>query len=166
MSLFIAVAGLLAAMTFSDSHAVERQLAVERIEEQLRGELARLQHAVHAYRRDHDRWPGTDPYRESGEQGRRASAPWLVRQLLLSSDESGRCAYAESWSHPFGPYLWAGMPSNPVNGLSNVRVIELDEEVPTSPDGTTGWIYDPQSGRVRINSEGTFQREGTRFYDL
>lgn len=166
MSLFLAVAGLLAAMAFSDSHALERQLEVERIERDVSSELARLQHAVLSYRSDHGRWPGTDPYCDPSEGGARATSAWLVRQLLLCSDDAGRCAYAESWTHPFGPYLWGGMPINPVNGLSNVRSIAPGEAFPADPDGESGWLYDPSTGRVRANCEGLLQREGTRFYDL
>ncbi len=102
-------------------------------------DLAALNGAVDAFRRDHD---GLLP----GRDGDAFRAELLVRQLTLptardgSIHERGCC----------GPYLRAGLPGNPLDGSGEVRVVAIGP-VP-GPDGNGGWLYHAPTGRFHSNS--------------
>jgi hypothetical protein len=49
-------------------------------------------------------------------------------------------------SHPYGPYLPSGIPSNPLTGVSTV--MPVGQFPPDSPTGTGGWIYEQKTGRI------------------
>lgn len=122
--------------------------------------LVTLRDAVAAYRADHGRWPG------SRAQDPQAASERFTAQLTRITSRRGEVA-PHAW-HPtarFGPYLFE-LPENPANGLASVRVLGPDEEVPTEPDGTSGWLFDPRSGTVRANGVGTVPGTRRRLYDL
>lgn len=102
-------------------------------------DLSALQFAVEEYQRDHEgRLPGSD--------GVLVRAELLVQQLTMptspdgSIHEGGGC----------GPYLRAGVPPNPLDGIDEVRVVTVGS-VPAA-DGSGGWIFHPPSGRFHANT--------------
>ncbi|MEM7202795.1 MAG: prepilin-type N-terminal cleavage/methylation domain-containing protein [Planctomycetota bacterium] len=72
-------------------------------------------------------------------------------QLLLASQADGSTAAIGTSGYDYGPYISEAVPENPVNGLSTVQVVADGATFPAADD-STGWIYQPEIGRVRANS--------------
>lgn len=81
----------------------------------------------------------------------------LVNQMTCHSDINFNLSMA---TLPYGPYL-AKMPANPMNGRDTVKVIGNNQALPL-PDGSTGWIYQPQTQTVIANIAGK-DDSGTSF---
>lgn len=165
LALALALGGLLAVLALPDSHALARQLETERVERSLCRGLAALRTAVGAYHNEHGAWPGADPEPRTDERRPLHTSGWFARQLLSHSDAAGHCTAGVSPSHPFGPYM-AELPTNPVNGRNDVRVLRPSQAMPELPDGLSAWIYDPLAGELRANCTGTTQQGEVRFFDL
>jgi type II secretory pathway pseudopilin PulG len=124
-----------------------------------RQSLETIREAVEEYRLDHGRLPGN---------GLRGEDPLEVfmEQLTSRTTVTGAVPVLpwDSRAH-FGPYL-VELPTNPFNGLANVRVLERGERFPRRPDGRTGWIYHPRTGIVRANARGELPGASQRIYDL
>jgi type II secretory pathway pseudopilin PulG len=73
-------------------------------------------------------------------------------QMTHSSDVNCNFSTPGGQTYPYGPYL-AAMPTNPVNGKSTVEVIGNNQGIPVA-DGSTGWIYKPQTQEVIANVVG------------
>jgi type II secretory pathway pseudopilin PulG len=119
--------------------------------------LAEFRRGIQAYGLDHGRPPGF----EAGAGGT-ACAEALEQQLLLPTNRAGE------WGpgYALGPYLPEGLPANPINGHTSVRVLGSDEPWPLSADGTHGWIYDPRTGLLRLDADGRVPVLGVRYFDL
>ena len=65
----------------------------------------------------------------------------LVRQLTLPTDARGQVLPGG----PFGPYLKAGIPPNPWNGSSDVKIVSTAALPPI--DGSTGWVFHVPTGQ-------------------
>jgi len=65
----------------------------------------------------------------------------------------------------FGPYL-KKMPANPLNGLSTILIVPNGSSMPPGglPDGSTGWIYKPQTLELIPNTPGN-DSEGTPYVE-
>jgi type II secretory pathway pseudopilin PulG len=85
----------------------------------------------------------------SGDPMATPTEPAFVTQMTLHSDVSFNLSAA---ALPYGPYLSA-MPADPVNGRNTVKVIGNNQPMPL-PDGSTGWIYQPQTQTVIANVVG------------
>lgn len=84
-----------------------------------------------------------------------ASAPagnvvTFVAHLTNYSDASGNVAATKSATHKLGPYL-PTIPSNPISGTATVKIDLTTNPVPAA-DEATGWIFQPRTGRLSINS--------------
>jgi prepilin-type N-terminal cleavage/methylation domain-containing protein len=122
--------------------------------------------AIHHYRLEHDRFPGYPPAAGA------PTADWFVKHLTQYSDLAGNTSTTKDpaqWPH--GPYLRSGIPVNPLNGSSKVKLIDLDAAgVKAKPldrmqkaeilalDGAAfdkqyGWLYCPQTGDLIPNDE-------------
>jgi len=110
--------------------------------------LESLRNAVEDYRGDHGQWPGLDPRAQRSLSAPTYSERALVQQLKLHSDQDGGTLPLAEGEFTFGPYLPDGLPVNPQNGLSSVRLLEPDESFESVVDGVYGWVYDPRSGEV------------------
>jgi len=60
-------------------------------------------------------------------------------------------------------YLSA-LPENPLNDKRTIRMIANNDDFPLEPTGEYGWVYQPQTSTIRIDSPGT-DKTGTRYYD-
>lgn len=65
-----------------------------------------------------------------------------------------------------GAGLELALPTNPVNGLSTLRVLLPGESLPPAADGRSGWILDPRTGELRANARGRLLADGPDLYDL
>lgn len=78
--------------------------------------------------------------------------------LLLSSDKDGTTGAVGT--KPFGPYLIGSIPPNPFTGGRGILIVTdvagtaADE---TAKEGSeiVGWIYNPATGIIKGNNEGT-----------
>ena len=48
--------------------------------------------------------------------------------------------------YPFGPYLWSGVPVNPVTGRSVIAAAKTFP--PTAASGNSGWLYHQETGQI------------------
>ncbi len=117
------------------SYKEARRQAVERA---LDADLSALNGAVDAFQRDH---AGAMPGRDADA----VRADLLVRQLTLPTASDGMPHEKGS----FGPYLRAGMPPNPLDGVDDVRIVAKGN-LP-DPDGNGGWLFHVPTGRFHSN---------------
>jgi prepilin-type N-terminal cleavage/methylation domain-containing protein len=141
----VVILGILAAVAipqFSDSVEEARV-------SNLQSNLAVLRNSLEFYRTNHrGKYPG---YPSGGGSPTSAAA---LDQLTLSSKSDGSTAAVGTAGFDYGPYIREQMPENPVNGLATIKIV-LDADAFPVADDTTGWTYQPKTGRIRANSTGT-----------
>ena len=104
-----------------------------------------LRSAIALYRVQHDEtYPGISGWDQ------------FVTQLTTQTDASG------SPGTKYGPYVRPPFPTNSVSSLNTGKNVS---SMPASADGTTGWIYHPGNGELRINTTGAGP-SGTDYFDL
>lgn len=106
----------------------------------------RTQIAVYAAQH-HDVCPGYP----GGDSTQTPSQTTFVSQMTQYTDDAGNVSATQSVTHKFGPYL-SRMPENPVNALSSIKFI--DGSAAMTPDGSTGWLYQPATGAILPNLLG------------
>jgi general secretion pathway protein G len=80
------------------------------------------------------------------------TAAVFLSQMTMYTDQWGNTNAAYSDTYQYGPYL-SQMPANPINDMSTVMIVANGASIPT-PDGTTGFIYQPQTQIVVPNLIG------------
>jgi general secretion pathway protein G len=73
-------------------------------------------------------------------------------QMTECSDVSFDLSQAGGAAYPYGPYL-SQLPVNPVNGFNTFKMVGNNQAFPAA-DGTTGWIYQPQTQQIIANVVG------------
>jgi general secretion pathway protein G len=86
----------------------------------------------------------------------------FLTQMTQHTDQRCNASASASSDYPYGPYL-SKMPENPINGLSTLKIVANDTTLP-APDGTTGWIYKPQTLEIIANVSGT-DLDGVHYAD-
>lgn len=142
----VVILGILGAVVlpkFSDAAQTAR-------ENTLKDHLRYLRTQIPLYRaQHHDRSPGRAVADNS------VSAALFIDQMTRPTDELGNCWKQQTTApakYAFGPYL-NKMPANPINGKNDVLVVADGEPMP-APDGSTGWIYKPQTLEIIPNLTG------------
>lgn len=148
--LIAATASALAVVGMPDRELTVEEAAAVRALHAIRLSADGLRAAIEEYRRDHDAWPGVPP---DGGLDRRGSTVWLERHLTMASNAGGEVVPRAEPGYPYGPYLSGPLPANPANGRNDVRIFAGGGE--PELDGATGWIYDPSTGSVWVNTVGT-----------
>jgi hypothetical protein len=171
LAILLVFTGLVSVAAVPATEPTADELDSERLSLEADLALAELRAAVRAYELDHGIPPGRAPRASvltpSGEVSalRAASPVWFRRQLLMNSDGTGETVPQELDSHPFGPYL-GNLPKNPVNGRSDVRVVVGLKRTSALADGESGWVYDVETGRVRLNALGRLYGTSQPYFDL
>lgn len=153
--LVVVILGILAAVAipqFSDSSTEARASS-------LQSNLAVMRQAIEYYRTNHN---GKYPGYPSG--GGAPTATDATKQLTLASKADGSTADPGTAGFGFGPYLRESVPENPINGLATILIV-ADADTFKAADDTTGWIYQPLTGRLRANSTGSAP-SGKAYYDF
>ncbi len=149
LTLVVAVLGLLLFMAVPIGNPSPQELLQAQRERQAHIALESLRAAVEDYHNYHGVWPSARP-----EVARTLGPPvhdtrWLERQLQMYTNSVGWTQPAPSPEFSFGPYLRQGLPVNPMNGFSSVRILREGEGFDEVVDALYGWVYDPRSGEVR-----------------
>lgn len=125
----------------------------------LQSNLAILRNSLEFYRTNHaGKYPG---YPVGGGT---PTETLTVNQLTLSSKSDGATAAVGTTGFDYGPYIRENVPTNPVNNLATIMVLGDAAAFPAADD-TTGWIYQPKTGKLRANSTGTAP-SGKNYYDF
>lgn len=117
-------------------------------ESTLKDDLRFLRTQIQVYRSHHrDVCPGYP----NGDMNQTPTGELFVQQLINYTDEFGTTSPTATATHKFGPYL-TRMPENPVNAKLDIKIVGPGEEL--TPDGTTGWLYQPSTGQIMANLVG------------
>ncbi len=130
-------------------------------ENTLKDELRYLRTQLVVYKAQHRDVPPGYP---AGNRNGVPTADDFLKQMTGVSDELGNVG-AASAKFRLGPYL-SKMPENPLNGLSTVTVVANGQAMPPAgmPNGSTGWIYKPQTLEIVPNVSGV-DADGIRYID-
>ncbi len=121
-------------------------------------DVAILERATELYKHQHrGQWPGARKHTDGTPVALAADAATsLVNQLTLYSDIDGRTNNTKTAQFKYGPYLKAGIPTNPYNGSNGVTcdIAESDITVTTGVKANgTGWKFYVITGRMIPNHE-------------
>ncbi len=123
-------------------------------ESALIGNLAVLRSAVELYASEHGGvYPGAAA---DGADGAANSAEAFFSQLTKYSSADGKVKDTKDSTHRFGPYLRKGIPAAPVgvNKGSTTVLIDTAASPPgVSTGGGQGWVYNPSTGDIVVNSD-------------
>lgn len=111
--------------------------------------LQAVRHQIQIYRVQHNgKWPGT------------GGMPAMIH-LMAYTNADGGISVTKSSSHPYGPYLPGQGLVNPFNGAigwknsSDPPNETPNEAMTTAGNVVVGWFYDPNTGRISANAEGS-----------
>jgi len=151
----VVILGILAAVAipqFADSTEEARA-------SNLQTNLAVVRNSIEFYRTNHrGKYPG---YPVGGGTPTEALT---VAQLTLASKADGSTAAPGTAGFDYGPYVRENIPENPINGLATLTVVADAAAFPAADD-TTGWIYQPKTGKLRANSTAKAP-SGKNYYDF
>lgn len=125
--------------------------------------LATLRTAIDMYAAEHDGdFPGS---REDGKGNGANSAGAMINQLTKHTSATGQVADSWDVAHPFGPYLWR-IPPAPVGDNKGDTQVAIDtaNSPPLVTTGDEGWLYNPLTGQILVNSDGA-NAVGTLTFD-
>jgi len=142
----VVILGILAAIVipqFSNASQTAR-------ENTLRDELRYLRTQILVYQAQHN---DVSPGYPTGSASVPTEAAFLDQMTNFSNQFSATNATFSATLFPYGPYLSA-MPPNSVNSKTKVTVIPNNASFPL-PDGTGGFIYQPQTATIKANLTST-----------
>ena len=125
-------------------------------ENSLRDNLRLMRTQIGVYRTQHQ---DVNPGFPGGNLAATPTFQTASDQLTLYTDNSGNTSATASATFKWGPYL-TRLPENPVNNLATWKILAPADD--TTPDGTTGWLYQPATGLFRANLT-TFDNTGHPF---
>jgi general secretion pathway protein G len=148
----VVILGILAALAvpkFSNASQSAR-------ENTLKDEMRYLRTQITVYTSQHgDVAPGYP----SGDTTQNPDAPTFIAQMTQYTDQYGNVSATPGGVYTFGVYL-SQMPTNPVNSFVTITIVPSGAAF--TPDGTTGWLYQPSTGAVMPNLLGS-DSEGTAY---
>lgn len=129
----------------------------------LRESLAALRTAIDMYAGEHGGvFPGA---LADGKGNGPNSAGAMINQLTRHTSGDGQVADIWDTTHPFGPYLWR-IPPAPVGKNKGDTQVAIDtaNDPPLVTTGSEGWVYNPRTGRILVNSDDA-NAAGTLTFD-
>jgi general secretion pathway protein G len=139
----VMILGILAAIAipkFSNASQIAR-------ESSLKDNLRLLRTQLGVYKSQHAVYPGYP----SGDPNQTPTAACAADQLLKFTDGRGNISDTSSDIFRWGPYMDM-VPKNPINGNAAIKILAETDDF--TPDGTTGWLYQPSSGAFKANIAG------------
>jgi general secretion pathway protein G len=141
----VVILGILAAIVipqFSNASQLTRQNT-------LKDELRYLRTQIVVYGAQHlDVSPGYP----SDNPSSTPDATDFLNEMTLYTDDRGNTSSTFSDVFQYGPYL-TQMPMNPVNSMASITLVANGQPMPAA-DGTTGFIYQPQTQTIVPNLVG------------
>lgn len=95
-----------------------------------------------------------------------ASGAYIVTQLTGTTMANGTADASKTPSglYLYGPYL-VEMPPNPFNNKTTIKTVgSAVTDFSTEVDGTTGWLFQKETGIFKLNYSGT-DTDGVDFVD-
>jgi prepilin-type N-terminal cleavage/methylation domain-containing protein len=129
----------------------------------VRQNLKVLRSAIDRYAAEHHQmWPGMC---EDGQGGGEKSADAFIRQLTQYSDDQGLTSRTPSAEYKFGPYV-REIPPAPVGAHQGSRNVTIDSTAspPLVQEVDAGWVYNPLTGEIIVNTDAANQ-DGSHTYD-
>lgn len=126
----------------------------------LREDIAVFREAISRYYHQHGSdLPGAKKTDGSGNDanGLPAVTAAFLDQMTLYTDKTGETsATLDRANFPLGPYFHKGIPTNPLSGLSTVRILIGSSSAIASSDikDTDGWVFVTKTGEIRADSTG------------
>ena len=142
----VVILGILAAIVipqFSNASQTAR-------ENTLKDDLRYLRVQIAVFRAQHE---DVSPGYPAGNASAAPTEDDFVAQMTKPTNQHCGVANAASAEYKFGAYLQK-MPRNPMNEKSTVLVVGNGEALP-APDGSTGWIYQPETQKIIANTVGS-----------
>ena len=140
----VAILGILAAIAIPKLSNASQLAKENSLKESLR--LLRTQIGV--YRSQHPLYPGYP----GGDSAQAPTAQTSYDQLVKYSDNSGNVSVTWTAVFHWGPYVNA-LPANPISGKSDWKILSGTD--PVVADDSTGWLYQPSTGRIAANTSGS-----------
>ena len=125
----------------------------------LQSNLAVLRNAISLFYHQHNSvYPGARKTDGSGTATANAAeaATAFKAQLTQYTDANGGTSTSiDRSTYPFGLYFLNGVPANPMSQMNTVKVLMDTDPIQESDiDGTTGWIFNINTGEIRANTAG------------
>ncbi|MEP0841393.1 MAG: prepilin-type N-terminal cleavage/methylation domain-containing protein [Phycisphaerae bacterium] len=136
-------------------------------ESALSSNLAVLRNAIELYASEHGgQYPASTD--AGGSYGTKETPECFVAQLTMYSNASGTVSPTKDPAQfPFGPYLRKEVPPAPVGdnkGKNGVKIDKVNSPPQVVSDTTTGWVYNPLTGDIIVNSDQP-NEAGTKDYN-
>lgn len=123
-------------------------------EQSIRETLHHLRTQITLYRAEHG---GLAPGFREGDPTAMPTYAAFVAQMTQHTNAFGETSKTPSDEFKFGPYL-DQIPENPVNKNKDVRLVEAGQIITGAASGDYGWIYQPATGAIVANIEGSDKR--------
>jgi type II secretion system protein G len=138
LMIVVSILGILAAIVLPEFQSQTQQAK----EAAAKANLKILRDAIERYVLDHN---GVPPGYANNNPTSIASASNFSKQLVT-----------------VGKYI-SKMPKNPFNDYNGIQVYANEQTFPTQADGSSGWIYQPETKEIRLNWQGT-DSEGKSYF--
>ncbi|MHC5102947.1 MAG: type IV pilin protein [Planctomycetota bacterium] len=145
LMIVVTILGILAAIVLPEfqGHAAESR------ESAVKSSLHTVRSQIELYNMQHESdlgYIGTMP----------ATGTYVGTQLTGTSAANGsaQASKTPNGTYPHGPYLM-GMPKNPYNNLSDIKIVPAGNTFSDAADGSTGWLYQAETATFKINYSGT-----------
>ncbi|MHC5116328.1 MAG: type IV pilin protein [Planctomycetota bacterium] len=145
LMIVVTILGILAAIVIPEfqGHASESR------ESAVKSSLHTVRSQIELYNMQHESdlgYIGTMP----------ATGTYVGTQLTGTSAANGsaQASKTPNGTYPHGPYLM-GMPKNPYNNLSDIKIVPAGNTFSDAADGSTGWLYQAETATFKINYSGT-----------
>ena len=120
-------------------------------EASLRDNLHFLRTQIMVYQAQHG---GVAPGYPNGDPTAEPSQEVFASQMTMYTDQAGNTSRTPSDVFKCGPYLQR-LPKNTLNNNNNIRFVAPNSVFPLQADGLDGWLYQPATGTIAANVEGT-----------
>lgn len=166
--LMMGTLGIIAVPAPNNAQRPESRVSAQQVEreQQLARALEDWRSALQSYREQHACFPGYAPGREGGWLHGALSESDFWTQIRGWTDVWGNASPSALSALPHRPCLTNGVPVNPWNGLTSVRLVADGEQFGEHADGATGWVFKPATGELRANCAGAALGTGVRYWDL
>lgn len=131
----VVILGILAAVVipqFSNASAAARA-------SMLADDLRVMRTQVMVFKAQHN---SISPGYPDGDATQAPTETAFVAHITQASQADCQTAPPGTANYPYGPYM-RRMPENPVNGNSSVLVLGDGASLPTTPNDSYGWVYQP-----------------------